>query len=107
MRLGRTVIHPMTALPLDAVSVSWVTTEVNGPGKLPTGGSHGRHHARKTPQDCPGCSRRNLLHHLPTQPYLAFWMAVARRPWPILFPDDLRGLRGSRCLSDCRGAQSF
>ena len=35
---------------------------------------------------------------------LAVGMAVAQWPWPILFPDDLRGLRGSRRLSDCCGA---
>src|SRR5262249_9078048 len=47
-----------------------------GPGIL-TGGSHGRHHA--TSQDCPGCRRRNLLHHLPTQPSLAVRMASENR----------------------------
>jgi len=28
-------------------------------------------------------------------------------PWPVLLSDDLRGLRGSRCLSYCCRAQSF
>ena len=68
-----------------------------------TGGSQWTISRAKIPHDCSGYMRGNLPHDLPAQPHLAVGMAVAQWPWSILFADDLWGLRGFRCLSDCCG----
>src|SRR5690349_18989123 len=46
-----------------------------------TGGSYGRHDARKAPKNCSGCIWRNFFHHLPAQPHLALGMAMAQWSW--------------------------
>src|SRR5262249_8624672 len=64
---------------------------------------HERRDARKTSQGSTRCVRSDLLVGLPIGPDLAFWLAMARRTWAVLLPDDLRSVCGIGPLSHrCR-----